>query len=221
VALWFGIHGAAEASKEPDAEGAGAALEDGLQQVQHRGPGSFWVRPGIDLRAYDRVVLLPITVEYKKDPQHYRLDYTSAGVLLTERDLERLQRAFYKAFKTGFSSGAGFGPASHADPGLLWVSTSLVDVVVRNNATPTTNEVPFVQDFGEMTLRVEFADGETGETVARFEERRTIGPSEDFISRLYRSDYFTYWQAVRANLARWSELVRQRMQEQRAAAEPL
>jgi hypothetical protein len=97
---------------------------------------------------------------------------------------------------------------------LLWVSTSLLDVVVHHNDSPTSNELSWISNFGEMTLRVEFSDSETGETIARFEERRTIGPSGAFVGSVVRKDR-SYWSFVRANLTRWSELVRQRMHEQR------
>ncbi len=216
LTLWFGGHNAAEAAQTPPTKTATGTLEDGLQQVPIRGAGTFWVRPDVDLRAYDRVALKPITVEYKGNPLHYRIDPVRRGVLLTERDLRRLQRSFYDTFKTGLASGKGFGPASQPDPRLLWVSASLLDVVVRNNSMPTGNEIRLVEDYGEMTLRVEFADSETGETVARFEERRTIAPSREFVGSVFRKDGYTYWRAVRANLARWSELVRQRMHDQRA-----
>jgi hypothetical protein len=73
-----------------------------------------------------------------------------------------------------------------------------------------------VGDYGEMTLRVEFSDNKTGETIARFEERRTIGASGKFLGSVFRQDGLTYWSAVRANLSRWSELVRRRMHDQRA-----
>lgn len=214
--LWSGGHASAEAAQTPATEDATSASEEGLQRVPIRGPGTFWVKPGIDLRAYDRVALKPITVEYKKKPRHYRIDRQSTGVLLTKRHRERLQQSFYDAFKTGLASGKGFGPASRPDPGLLLVSTSLVDVVVRHPSDPGADELSWVQNFGEMTLRVEFSDSETGETVARFEERRTIGPSADFMDKLFRSDTYSYWTAVRANLSRWSELVRRRMHDQRA-----
>ena len=214
LTLWFIGHASAEAAQTPATETVTSALEDGLQQVPIQGSGTFWVRPDVDLRAYDRVVLRPITVEYKKAPQHYRIDTTSAGVLLTQRDRERLQQSFYEIFKTGLASGEGFGPASQPNPGLLWVSTSLLNVVVHNNQLPTTNELHWVSGFGEMTLRVEFTDSETGETVARFEERRKIGASSNFINSLVRREY-SYWRAVRSNLARWSELVRRRMHDQR------
>jgi hypothetical protein len=217
LTLWFGGHASAEAAQSPATDTVAGRLEDGLQRVPTRGSGAFWVRSDIDLRAYDRVALKPITVEYKGTPRHYRIDPVLRGVLLTERDRERLQQTFYDAFKTGLASGEGFGPASQPDPGLLWVSTSLVDVIVRNNDdTPTGNELHMVHDFGAMTLRVEFSDSETGETIARFEERRTIGPSGDFVNSVFRRDGFTYWTAVRANLKRWSELVRRQMHDQRA-----
>jgi len=216
LTLWFGGHGAAEAAKTPATEPDSSAVGDGLQRVPVRGSGTFWVRPGVDLRAYDRVALMPLNVEYKRAPRHYRIDPVRRGVLLTERDHEQLQNSFYDAFKNGLASGAGFGPASEPDPGLLWVSTSLLDVVVRNNEAPNGNELNFVADFGEMTLRVEFYDSETGEKIARFEERRTIGPSGDFIDSGFRADFYSYWKAVRANLSRWSELVRRRMHDQRA-----
>jgi hypothetical protein len=212
--LWFAGH--AEAAQAPATEADAGTLEDGLQLVSTRGAGMFWVRSDVDLRAYDRVALKPITVEYKGNPRQYRIDPARRGVLLKERDRKRLQQTFYDIFKTGLSSGAGFGPASQPDPRLLWVSTSLLDVVVRNNSMPVTNELHLIEDYGEMTLRVEFSDSETGETVARFEERRTIAPSGEFIGSAFRQDGYTYWRAIRANLSRWSELVRQRMHEQRA-----
>ncbi|MCH8889808.1 MAG: DUF3313 family protein [Myxococcales bacterium] len=217
LTLWFIGHASAEAAQTPATETASGTLEDGLQRVPIRGAGIFWVRPGVDLRAYDRVTLKPVTLTYKKTPRHYRIDRLSTGVLLTERDLERLQQSFYQAFKNGLARGEGFGPAAQSDPGLLWVSTSLVDVVVHYNDEPAADELSFIRNYGEMTLRVEFSDSETGETIARFEERRTIGPSSDFINRQFRRDHYSYWSAVRANLSRWSELVRRRMHDQRAA----
>ena len=215
LTLWFIGHASAEAAQKPTTETVTGTLEDGLQRVPIKGSGTFWIRPDVDLRAYDRVALRPITVEYRETPRHYRIDSTSAGVLFTEIDRERLQQSYYDAFKTGLASGKGFGPASRPNPGLLWVSASLLDVVVHNNQPPTTNEVRWVNGFGEMTLRVEFTDSETGETVARFEERRRIGASSNFINSLVRQEY-SYWRAVRSNLARWSELVRRRMHDQRA-----
>lgn len=216
LALWFGSFAPAEAAQTRTAETASSAIEDGLQEIPTQGDEAFWVRPNLDLRVYDRVALKPITIEYKGRPQHYRIDPVRRGVLLTDRDLERLQRTFYDTFKTGLARGEGFGPASQPEPRLLWVSASLLNVVVRNNQAPTTNELHLIKDYGEMTLRIEFSDSETGETVARFEERRTIAPSGKFIGSVFRQDGFTYWRAVRANLSRWSELVRQRMHEQRA-----
>jgi len=214
LTLWLAEQASANTPPTAEPESDIAILEDGLQLVPTRGPGLFWVRPGVDLRAYDRVALLPVRLAYKETPRHYRLDPSSAGVLLTERDRERLQRSFYDIFKTGLANGPGFGPASQPDPGLLWVSTSLLDVVVHHNDGPNSNELNWIQNFGEMTLRVDFSDSATGETIARFEERRTIGPSGEFIGSVVRKDR-SYWSFVRANLARWSELVRQRMHEHR------
>lgn len=214
LTLW--LAGQASANTPPLSEPTNdpAILENGLELVPTRGPGLFWVRPGVDLRAYDRVALLPVRIAYKEDPRHYRLDPSSAGVLFTERDLERLQRSFYDIFKTGLANGPGFGPALEPDPGLLWVSTTLLDVVVHHNGPPSTNELSWIQNFGEMTLRVEFSDSVTGETLARFEERRTIGPSGEFIGSVVRKDR-SYWSFLRANFVRWSELVRLRMHEHR------
>ena len=214
LALWLGSQASANTPPTSEAERDAATLENGLQLVSTRGAEMFWVRPGVDLRAYDRVALRPVSVEYKENPRHYRLDPSSAGVLLSKRDLERLQKSFYDIFKAGLANGAGFGPASKPDPGLLWVSTSLLDVVVHHNDSTDSNELNWIHNFGEMTLRVEFSDSETGETIARFEERRTIGPSGEFMGSVVRKDR-SYWSFVRANLVRWSELVRQRMHEQR------
>jgi hypothetical protein len=216
LTFWFGSHAPADAAPLSETDPSTAEVEDGLQQVPVRGPGTFWVRPGVDLRGYDRVALKPLALEYKKTPRHHRIDSSSKGVLLTDRDHEQLQEWFYDAFKTGLARGAGFGPASKADPGLLWVSTSLVDVIVRYPDEPGGNEQSLVQNFGEMTLRVDFSDADTGETIARFEERRIIGPSGEFKDHLFRRNDYIYWMAIRANLSRWSELVRRRMYDQRS-----
>ncbi|HXV37276.1 MAG TPA: DUF3313 family protein [Myxococcota bacterium] len=216
--LGLGALGAATSAKAAEGDADGEITEDGLQRVAIRGAGTFWVRPNVDLGAYDRVALKPLRLEYKNTPRHHRIGSLSAGVLLTDRELEHLQEWFYSAFKQGLARGEGFGPASQPEPGLLWVSAALVDVVVRNSQRPTTNEVSFNQDYGEMTLRVEFSDSETGEALARFEERRTIGPSEDFIDRLFSYDHYSYGKALRANFARWSEIVRKRMHAQRSAS---
>ena len=216
LTLWFGGHASAEAARMSATETVTRTTEDGLQRVPIRGSDAFWVRPDVDLRAYDRVALKPISIEYKGTPRHYRIDPVMRGVLLTERERERLQQLFYDAFKTGLASGEGLGPASRTNPGLLWVSTSLVDVVVNNNEPPAQDELHYIQDFGKMTLRVEFSDSKTGETIARFEERRTIGPSGDFINSVFRRDHYSCWNAIRGNFDRWSELVRRRMHDQRA-----
>jgi len=131
LTLWFGGYAPADAAPVPEQDPNAAELEDGLQQVPTRGPGTFWVRPGVDLRGYDRVALRPLTIEYKKKPRHYQIYSSTKGVLLTDRDQEKLQQWFYEIFRVGLARGRGFGPASTPDPGLLWVSTSLVDVIVR------------------------------------------------------------------------------------------
>jgi len=218
LALWLGDQASANAPHSSEAEAEAATNEDGLEPVPTGGMVKFWVRPGTDLRAYDRVALRPVSVEYKDKPRHYRIDPLSTGVLLTERDYERLQQSFYDAFKAGLASGDGFGPASIPDPGLLWVSASLRDVVVRSKAPPVANELSYVHDYGEMTLRLDFSDSRTGKTVARFEEHRLIRPSADFGENLFRRDEFPYWSALRANLERWSELVRRQMYDQRVRA---
>ena len=85
LTLWFGGHATAEAAQAPATETVTRTLEDGLQRVPIQGSGTFWVRPDVDLGAYDRVALKPITIEYKRTPRHYRIDPSSkVGVLLTE-----------------------------------------------------------------------------------------------------------------------------------------
>jgi len=215
LTLWIGGYAPADAAPTSESDSNAVELEDGLQRIPTRGPGMFWVRPGVDLRAYDRVAIRPLTLEYKKSPRHYQIESPTKGVLLTDRDQEKLQDWFYEAFKTGLARGKGFGPASKPDPGLLWVSTSLLDVIVHYPDQPRINDVSHIQNFGEMTLRVDFSDAETGETIARFEERRVIGPSGEFNDHLFRRNDYLYWTAIRGNLARWSEIVRRRMYDQR------
>ena len=221
LALWFGATTTAGASRMAETNSEPDTQQDGLQQVPVDGAGAFWIRPSVDLRNYNRVAIRPLQIEYKATPRYYRLDQIdrmSSGVLLTERELERLQETFYDAFKIGLARGRGFGPASSANPGLLWVSASLMDVVVRYKTEPLGSEVSAVADYGEMTLRVDFSDSQTGDTVARFEEHRRIRPWSGFMGDMFLRHHFPYWSALRANLERWSELVRRRMYQQRAQA---
>ncbi len=218
LALWFGATATAGASRMAETNSELATQRDGLQQVPIKGAGTFWVRPGVDLRDYNRVAIRPVRIEYKATPRYYRLDRISSGVLFTERELERLQQTFYDAFKSGLARGRGFGPASSADPGLLWVSASLTDVVVHYKKESVSSEVSAVPDYGEMTLHIDFSDSQTGDTVARFEERRRVRPSTGFMGSMFLRHHVSYWSALRAHLDRWSELVRRRMYDQRQQA---
>ncbi len=79
LTLWFGVHASAEAAQTPATGSVTGTLEDGLQRVPTGGSGTFWVRPDVDLRAYDRVALKPINIEYKGTPRHYRIDPVLRG----------------------------------------------------------------------------------------------------------------------------------------------
>jgi hypothetical protein len=79
----------------------------------------------------------------------------------------------------------------------------------------------FVSMTGEMTLSFEVRDSQSDEALGRYEDRRVIRASSATPSDLYESDPTSGWTAVQRNFAKWSRLLRTRMEGLHALSRPI
>jgi len=215
----------ASGPRAPEIEtGPGARVtENGLHRVRNTREGVAYLRPGADFRLYPGVLIETVTVEYKLPPtQGVQLDTGLQHFALSAADLKKLQRYFRDAFRKEFESSGILVVVDEPGPGVLRAVPRLVDVVVR--APPNRargSDLAFVSLTGEMTLSFEVRDSQSDEALGRYEDRRVVRASSATTGDLYDSDPTSGWEAVRRNFARWSRLLRTRLEELHALSEPI
>lgn len=157
---------------------------EGLQRTQVPGFGLAYVRPGASLAAYDRVVLEPVDVTFRRDWRPYR---TGSTIPLTSDEREALRgevaRSVQQAFTAGLPQGAGATPSTE---GGLRLKLRVVDLYLNNPSIPTAGRSRVLAaSSGEMTLLAEVSDARTGEVLLRagdWQDMRNTGrllPSND------------------------------------------
>jgi hypothetical protein len=204
--------------------GPGARVtENGLHRVRDTREGIAYLRPGADFRLYPGVLIETVTVEYKVPPtQGVQLDTGLQHFALSAKDLKKLQRYFRDAFVKEFESSKILVLVDEPGPGVLRAVPRLLDVVVR--APPNRerdSDLMFVSMTGEMTLSFEVRDSQSDEALGRYEDRRVIRASSATPSDLYESDPTSGWTAVQRNFAKWSRLLRTRMEGLHALSRPI
>jgi len=98
----------------------------------------------------------------------------------------------------------------------------LVDVVVRAPPNRTRgSDLMFVSMTGEMTLSFEVRDSLSDEALGRYEDRRIVRSSSSTPGDLYDSDPTSGRTAVQRNFAKWSRLLRTRMERLHSMSTPV
>lgn len=204
--------------------GPGARItENGLHRVRNTREGIAYLRPGADFRLYPGVLIETVTVEYKVPPtKGVQLDAGLQHFALSAADLKKLQRYFNDAFVKEFESSEILILVDKPGPGVLRAVPRLVDVVVR--APPNRDrgsDLMFVSMTGEMTLSFEVRDSQSDEALGRYEDRRVVRASSATTGGLYESDPTSGWTAVQRNFAKWSRLLRTRMEGLHGMSSPV
>lgn len=222
VGVLAGLAGCA--TTPPPTIQAGPSAEvtvDGLHRVDNSVMALGYMKPDLDLRHYTKIMLDPVTVAYQKDPGTRRTMQTGQELnfALRPSQMEDLKSWFQEAVVEALTEDDGYEIVETPAPDVLLITAELIDLIVRvptqNNSGRTRSAA---RSYGEVTLIVEVRDSETGAILARAAERqdptRTGGGSLTQVSSVFvRAD-------TRALFQHWADLMRQRLDQVRAAATP-
>ncbi len=196
---------------EPD-----APTYDGMVPVRDSGLREAWVKPDIDLSRYERMLLLPIEVQF-------RAVRPTAGTTLgrsqdrefpiSPADQKRLVDIVTGVFREELAKSRHLTLTTEPGPDVLLVRTSLLDIVSKvPPEEPGRNEI-FLDEVGEATLVLELQDAQSGETLARAVDRRAADPVDYMDTNVSRVTSVQAWSEVRRVARRWASTVTQRIDQ--------
>ena len=154
---------------------------DGLHLIGNRDLDQVYLKPNIELSAYDAISLRPCTVAFRDNWQRNQNSNMSAGrTRVTDKDMDvikgRLAEVCDKNFRQALEEDPAYrivAEGEQSDLRVLDVRPSIIDLDVT---APDLNDVGMVTtyttDSGEMTLFLEAFDGATGEILARVVDRK-------------------------------------------------
>jgi len=186
---------------------------DGLHRVRTNRVGAAFLKPGARFAAYDSLLIDPVRVSHKTEPQP-----PPGSVALDASAMERLKRIFQRCFDRELVQSDDFRAASEPGPGVLRVSGQIVDLVV-DAPTDRAGERSFVLDTGEMTLAIDVRDSVTGEPLVRVVDRRAIRPAGVGLGTLYQSSAVRNWGAIEDVVCDWALILREGLDELRELPE--
>lgn len=146
---------------------------EGLKKVKRPGLDTVYIREGVTLAKYERVMLDPVEVSFDKswDPRGKtgsRLD--SADPTAIRQSLAKLAR---DVFRRELEKKGGYPLVEEPGDDVLRVRAQIVDLYIN---APETNSPgitrTYVVNAGEMTLVAELYDSQTNALIARVTDRQ-------------------------------------------------
>lgn len=197
---------------------------DGLHRLRHAGFENGWLRPDANLAAYDTIVVSPPLIAYARTP---RRNVTDVGMtpnfLLSEVQMGALELQLVEAIGSEFARSAHYGVVETPRPGTLRIDPAIVRLVVRVPTDPAPDrDFVYSTSTAIMTLLLDVRDGETGEILARFADRREArAPGSNGTTTLTWSNPVNDSAALRITFRRWARVLREKLDrlQETAAAE--
>lgn len=150
-------------------EAAAQWTEDGLQKAAIKGLDVAYVRPGASLAPYNKILLRPVTVSFRRD--WGRGSSGSPGVRVREADAQRIRDKLAALMREETVAQLGKGGYVVVDkPGddVLEVGAQIVDLyIVAPDVLGREGTRVYSVSAGEMTLVAELRDSVSGETAMR------------------------------------------------------
>lgn len=147
---------------------------DGLQKISVKGIDLAYARAGATLASYNRVMLEPIDVAFRKDWNPTR---TGSNIKLSTEQRENIRagiaKIVYDEFVEELQNKSSYQVVNEVGPDVLRVKVKIVNLYVNAPDTRTVGRSrTYTVSAGEMTIFAELYDSETGELLARVVDRR-------------------------------------------------
>jgi len=145
---------------------------DGLHLVPHTKLRIVYMKPGVNLDAYDEVKILDCFVQFRKDYQRdYNLNEIGLQGRVTSKDMEDIKTWLAAEFKKVFTEQLdkkGQEVVDTVGPSVLLLRPAIINLDVT---APDTMQAGMVNNYvasaGEMTLYMELYDSATSELIGR------------------------------------------------------
>jgi hypothetical protein len=147
---------------------------DGLREVTNARVSKAWIRPGLDLSVYEKILPVNAGIQYR-DVRPAPTRGTASGRTefpVTPEARERLETLVSEIFREELQKQDRFGIATEPGPRVLVIAGALLDVVSNVPPEPVGRGEVYLSQVGEATLVLELRDSETNSPLARILDRR-------------------------------------------------
>ena len=186
---------------------------DGLERVPAKQVDTVYAVPGVKLAPYRRVILDSVEIAFKQDWQQRHPEITATDIT---RIRSQAAAVFREVFGFALSANGGYGLTTQGGPDVLRISTTISELDVAKASTNATGEQRmYVVSPQDLTLLMELRDSQSGALLVRAIDRekgRTSG-------NLQVGSEMANSTEARKALEMWAGLLRNALDEARAAAE--
>ena len=178
---------------------------DGLELVKRGAFQHTWIHPDADLSKYNKIVLVDGSFEYRdvgpaKNSRSTMLRSNEREFGISERDRIRFEEQVTESFTKQLARSKRFELTEDIGPNTLILRGHVVDVASSVPPPMTGASEVYTNSVGEVTLRLELLDGETGKPLAYATERRKLQRPGGSIDTMFAANSVTAWSEVR----RWA-----------------
>lgn len=149
---------------------------DGLHRIQTWASmaSRVYVRPGVNLQGYDKVILDPVVVRYGMGTTRE----------LDPKKLRAVEQTFQQVFRSELAKSTVYRLVSEPGPDVLRLIPELADVVITAPAQPSTPDSDYyVQQSAAVTLALALTDSLTQTVLVRAYDREAVGNPGGFAYR--------------------------------------
>lgn len=189
----------------------------GLRPARVKGLDQVYVRPGVSLAGYKRIMVDPVDVAFARswDPNAGTPGLPRVKASDRERIRADVARLVRDQFIRDIEKHGGYPVVDQPAADVLRVTARIQDLYITAPDTlDSARDRTYVRSAGEMTLVAELRDSETGQLLARAVDRRVDPDSYPMELATSVSNSAAARQAVSA----WTRILRDRLDAARTAA---
>jgi len=151
---------------------------DGLHRVDWEPFRVTYVKPGADIRRYDRLLIDEITISYRKPPKSARVGrvLVDPNYALSESGRETLQRYYHEVFARSLGNSQSFTITDEPGPEVLRISGHIINlkITVPPEREHSADNRYYASTLGRLSLIADASDSMTGEPFLRVGHSRAI-----------------------------------------------
>jgi hypothetical protein len=180
---------------------------DGLVKVDKTIMDLVWIKPGLDLKHYNKILPVSAGIEYRAVKDVSRMAARNSSTTefpLDEKQKAKIAAAISESFQSELQKLKHYTFADKPGPDTLIVVGKLLDLVSNVPPEPMGRGGIYLTKLGEATLVIEFHDSQSGETLLRAIDRDAIEPA--FVSE---SNVVTNTGELKRFARSWARLIRE------------